>query len=50
MRTPAGVEPARQVRARDDAEHRLVVTELPHAEAFAEVGVQVDMHGHGNQA
>ena len=42
----AGVEAARDVGARDDVEHRLVVAEDPGAERLAEVGVEVDPHGH----
>ena len=38
----AGVEAARHVRARDEVEHRRVVTQLPGAEGLAEVGVEVD--------
>ena len=48
----AGVESARDVGAGDHAEHRVVVAEPPHAEALAEVGVEVDGRwvGHGLQA
>ena len=40
----AGVEPARDVGAGDDAQHGGVVAECPGAEAFAEIGVEVDTH------
>jgi hypothetical protein len=35
------VEAARDVRARDDVEHRVVVAHLPGAEAFAEIAVEI---------
>ena len=41
-----GVEAARDVGARDHAEHGLVVAEHPGAERLAEVGVEVDRGGH----
>ena len=46
----AGVEAARHVGAGDDVEHRRVVAEHPGAERLAEVGVEVDPHGHGTNA
>ena len=42
----AGVEPARDVRARDEGEHRLVVADAPRAEGLAEVAVEVDRRPH----
>ena len=41
-RRVAGVEPARDVGAGDDAEHRLVVAERPRAERLTEIAVEVD--------
>ena len=49
-RRVAGVEAARDVGARHDVEHRLVVAEHPGAERLAEVGVEVDPHGHATNA
>ena len=41
-RRVSGMEAARDVGAGDDPEHGVVVTELPDAESFAQVGVEVD--------
>jgi hypothetical protein len=42
----ARMKSARNVGAGDDAEHGVVITEMPDAEAFTQVGVEVDA-GHG---
>jgi hypothetical protein len=42
----ARVETARNVGAGDNAQHGVVITEPPDAEAFTQVGVEVDS-GHG---
>ena len=43
------MEPACDVGAGDHVEHGVVVAEAPHAEALAEIGVQIDRHGHDGQ-
>jgi hypothetical protein len=45
----AGVEAAGHVGAADHVEHRVVVTELPGAEAFAEVAVEVHVSPPGSR-
>ena len=41
----AGVEAAGDVGGGQDVEQRLVVAHAPGAEAFAEVGIEIDVHG-----
>ena len=43
LRVP-GVEAAGDVGAGDDVEHGVVVTEFPHPEALAQIGVEIDGH------